>query len=93
MVVNVAPTADGLAATSPINEGDSSSLSLTNPTDVSSVDAASLRYSFACDGLVSSLAGSYATASTTSAASCPFADDGSYTIKGRVYDKDGGATT
>jgi PKD domain/Thrombospondin type 3 repeat len=90
---NVAPTADGLGATSPIDEGGSSSLSLTNATDVSSVDKPSLRYSFACDGNAGSLAGSYATASTSNAASCPFADNGSFPVKGRVYDKDGGATT
>ena len=90
---NVAPTAEGLSASSPIDEGSSSSLTLTNPTDASSVDAASLRYSFACDGLDASLAANYAAASTTNAASCPFADNGSFTVKSRVYDKDGAATT
>ena len=92
-VANVAPTADGLSAGSPIDEGGTSSLSLTNPTDVSSVDAASLHYSFACDGLAASLAANYGTASTTNSASCAFADNGSFAVKGRVYDKDGGATT
>ena len=29
----------------------------------------------------------------TNAATCPFADNGSFTVKGRVYDKDGGGTT
>jgi hypothetical protein len=90
---NVAPTATALAKTSPIDEGGSSSLSLTSPTDVSSVDAASLHFSFACDGLDASLAANYAAASTTNSASCPFADNGSYTVKGRVYDKDGDGTT
>ena len=92
-VANVAPTADGLSAGSPIDEGGTSSLSLTNPTDVSSVDAASLHYSFACDGLAASLAANYAAAGTTNSASCGFADNGSFAVKGRVYDKDGGATT
>lgn len=92
-VENVAPTASGLVADSPILEGGSSSLSLTSPTDVSSVDAASLRFSFACDGLDASLATSYASASTTNAASCSFADNGTFTVKGRVYDKDGAGTT
>jgi hypothetical protein len=92
-VVNVDPIADGLWATSPIDEGGSSSLTLTKPTDASSVDAASLKYSFACDGLDASLAASYATASTTNSASCSFADNGSFIVKGRVYDKDGGGTT
>jgi hypothetical protein len=92
-VVNVAPTADGLSAGSPIDEGGSSSLSLTHPADVSSVDAASLRYSFACDGVAGSLAASYATAGTANSASCAFPDNGSFAVKGRVYDKDGGAST
>jgi hypothetical protein len=80
-------------ATSPINESGSSSLSLTNPFDPSSVDAASLRYSFACDGLDGSLAASYALAGTTNSATCSFDDNGSYTVKGRVYDKDGDYNT
>jgi hypothetical protein len=92
-IVNVAPTADGLEAPSPINEGSSSSLSLKSPADASSVDAASLKYSFACDGLDGSLAANYAAAGATNSASCSFADNGSFTVKGRVYDKDGGGTT
>jgi K319L-like, PKD domain len=92
-VVNVDPTADSLSVTSPINESGSSSLTLTNPTDVSAVDAANLKYAFACDGLDASLAASYGTASATNSASCSFADNGSFTVKGRVYDKDGGGTT
>ncbi|MGR8980777.1 MAG: kelch repeat-containing protein [Gammaproteobacteria bacterium] len=92
-VDNVAPTADALAATSPIDEGSSSALSLTNPTDASSVDAASLHFSFACDGLDASLAANYAAASTSNSANCMFNDNGSYTVKGRVYDKDGAGTT
>jgi hypothetical protein len=92
-ISNVAPTADDLSATSPIQEGGNSSLSLTNPTDASSVDAASLRYSFACDGLDGSLAPNYAAAGTTNSATCSFADNGTFTVKGRVYDKDGGGTT
>ena len=92
-VVNVDPTADGLSAGTPIDEGGTSSLSLTNPTDVSSVDAGSLHYSFACDGLDGSLAVSYGSARTTNTTSCAFADNGSFAVKGRVYDKDGGAST
>lgn len=92
-IANVDPTADALSATTPIDEGGSSTVSLTNPADVSSVDAASLKYSFACDGLDVSLAATYAAASTTNSANCLFNDDGSYTVKGRVYDKDGGKST
>jgi hypothetical protein len=92
-VVNVDPTADGLSAGTPIDEGGTSSLSLTNPTDVSSVDAGSLHYSFACDGLDGSLAVSYGSAGTANSSSCAFADNGTFAVKGRVYDKDGGAST
>ena len=92
-VNNVAPTAT-FAASSPINEGGSSSLSLTGASDPSAADtAAGFRYSFACDGLDGSLAASYALAGTTNSATCSFADNGSYTVKGRIFDKDGGYNT
>src|ERR671935_614164 len=60
-VNNVAPTAT-FSATSPISEGSSSTLSFTSPSDPSSVDtSAGFHYSFACDGLLSSLAVTYAS--------------------------------
>ena len=84
VVLNVAPTA-AFAATTPINEGGSSTLSLTSPFDPGSVDtAAGFRYSFACDGMDSSLAATYAAAGTTTTASCTFNDNGSFTVKGRI---------
>jgi len=93
VVYNVAPTAV-FAATTPINEGGSSTLSLTSPFDPGSVDtAAGFRYSFACDGMDSSLAATYAAAGTTTTASCTFNDNGSFTVKGRILDKDNGYTT
>ena len=89
---NVAPTAT-FTATSPINEGSSSTLSFTAPSDPSSTDTtAGFRYSFACDGMTASLASTYASAGTTSSTTCPFADNGSYTVKGRIFDKDNGYT-
>jgi hypothetical protein len=92
-VSNVAPTAT-FAATSPINEGSSSTLSLTSPSDSSTTDtAAGFHYSFACDGLDASLAATYAAAGTASTTTCPFGDNGSFTVKGRIFDKDNGSTT
>jgi hypothetical protein len=92
-IANVAPTAT-FAATSPINEGSSSSLSLSSPSDPSSADTtAGFKYSFACDGLDASLATTYAGAGTSSTANCPFDDNGSYTVKGRIFDKDNGYNT
>ena len=84
VVNNVAPTAT-FNASSPINEGSSSTLSFTAPSDPSSTDTtAGFHYSFACDGLTASLASTYASAGTSSATTCPFADNGSYTVKGRI---------
>lgn len=89
-VNNVAPTAN-FAASSPISEGSSSALSFTGASDPSSADtAAGFHYSFACDGLDSSLAATYAAAGTASTANCPFPDNGSFTVKGRIFDQDSG---
>jgi PKD repeat protein len=89
-VSNIAPTAS-LSAGSPVNEGTSSAVSLTSPSDPSGADtSAGFHYSFACDGLVGSLAASYATASTSNTTSCPFDDNGGYSVLARIFDKDGG---
>src|SRR5207247_7644939 len=83
----VAPTAT-FAASSPIDEGSSSALSLTGPSRPSIADtAATFHYRFACDGLATSLATTYAAAGTSSSLNCPFADNGSYPVKGRIFDK------
>ena len=92
-ITNVAPTAT-FAAPSPINDGDSSTLMLTQSSDPSSADTnAGFRYSFACNGLDASLAASYAAAVASNTASCVFADNGSFTVKGRIFDKDNGFNT
>jgi hypothetical protein len=91
-VLNQAPLAV-FTASSPLPEGSSSQLALTGATDVSPLDtAAGFRYGFACDGLAASLPASYATASATSTASCLFRDNGTYLVKGRVFDQDEGYT-
>ncbi len=67
---------------------------LTNPSDPSPVDtAAGFHYSFACDGLDTTLATSYAAAGTAASTTCLFPDSGSYLVKGRIFDKDDGSTT
>ncbi len=92
-IENVAPSAT-FAAESPIAEGGTSTLSLSNPSDPSAADsAAGFRYSFACDGLTSSLASSYAAAGASASVGCSFGDNGSFPVKGRVLDKDDGAST
>ena len=93
VVLNVAPIAV-FSATTPIDEGATSTLSLTSPFDPGAADtAAGFRYSFACDGMDSSLAASYSAAGTTTTASCTFNDNGNVTVKGRIFDKDNGYTT
>jgi hypothetical protein len=85
-VINANPTAAFTAPTS-IVEGSSIPLALNGSADASSVDAASLTYSFDCgDGA------GFQPASSTASVSCATTDDGTRTVRGRVIDKDGGAT-
>ncbi len=92
-VTNVAPTAI-FAASSPIDEGGSSSLSFTSASDPSSADtSAGFGYSFACDGQAASLDTNYDDAGTATTATCPFGPKGNYTVAGRIFDKDGGFST
>ena len=84
-IINVAPTATFNAPTS-VNEGSSIDLSLTGASDPSSVDTtAGFRYAFDCGS-------GYGAASTTSTATCTTSDNGDRAVKGKVIDKDGGAT-
>lgn len=82
---NVAPTAT-FNAPATVNEGSAIAISLTSPSDVSSVDIAEgFTYAFDCGS-------GYGTATTTSSASCATTDNGSRGVKGKVFDKDGGNT-
>src|SRR5262249_41607030 len=89
MVTNVAPSAT-LATTGVVNELAPVTVTFSNVTDPSSADtAAGFRYSFATSP-TTGLATSYATASPAPSAQFTFADSGTYTVLGRVFDKDGG---
>ena len=88
-VNNAAPTASGMTNSGPVNEASPVNVSLTSPTDVSSADVtAGLRYSFATSP--GALAATYAAAGVTNSGSFSFNDNGTYTVYGRVIDKDGG---
>jgi PKD repeat protein len=90
-VGNVAPTAT-LSNSGPVTEGDPATVSFTGETDASGTDLASgLRCSFAVDPVL--LASSYAAAGTDTSSSFTWLDAGSYTVYGRVIDKDGTPTT
>src|SRR5438105_6412208 len=53
--------------------------------------AAGFHYVFSCFG--SSLAtATYATSGTSSSTTCAYPDNGSYTVRARIIDKDGGYT-
>jgi hypothetical protein len=89
-VDNVAPTAT-LSNSGPINEGSAAIVAFTGASDPSSVDTtASFRYSFSLN--YNTLASSYGAAGTTASQSFPFADNGHYTVYGRIFDKDNGYT-
>ena len=90
-VHNLAPTGH-LSNNGPVDEGSPATIAFTSPSDVSSVDAASLHFAFSCAG--ADLSGTtYGDASATNTAGCTFPDNGMYTVTGVVIDKDGGATT
>lgn len=92
-LTNVAPTAV-FGAGSPIDEGTSSALSLTNALDPGLADTSTgFHYSFACDGQSGALAAGYFSAAVSNITNCLFPDDGNHTVKGRIIDKDGGLTT
>ncbi len=87
---NVAPTAD-ISNDGPIDEGGSATVSLTNPSDPSSEDTtAGFHYAFSCTN--DALPTTYADAGTSDSILCPFADDGSYKVSARIFDKDDGYT-
>jgi hypothetical protein len=85
-VQNVAPSATFNTPSSPVNEGSSFNLSLTSPSDPSSVDAAAgFTYAFDCgDGT------GYGSFSSMSTTSCTTTDNGNRSVKAKIKDKDDG---
>jgi hypothetical protein len=85
---NVAPTAI-FSAPSPVNEGSTFTLSLTSPSDPSTVDvSAGFKYAFDCGEGVG-----YSPPGTSSTANCPTTDNGpDRAVKGKIIDKDNSST-
>src|SRR5262249_18248663 len=80
-----------LSNSGPVNEASPVTVSFANPSDPSSADtAAGFRYSFALTA--ANLAGSYTDAGSAATALFTFDDNGTYTVYGRVFDKDDGFT-
>ncbi|MGA2060932.1 MAG: PKD domain-containing protein, partial [Thermoguttaceae bacterium] len=72
-------------------EGSPATVSFSGASDPSNTDtAAGFHYSFATSA--SALAGDYASAGAADAAQFTFDDNGTYTVYGRIIDKDGGYT-
>jgi hypothetical protein len=91
-VLDTPPTATfGRSNRGPVKEGDTATFAFTDPIDPSRADtAAGFHYSFALDS--GGLATSYAAADDGSSKQFTFGDEGSYTVYGRVFDKDNGFT-
>lgn len=89
-VNNVAPSAS-LSNNGPINEGGSATVSFSSAADPSSDDTiAGFHYAFDCNG-GSLSAATYASSGTSDSTNCPFANEGSYSVSGKVMDKDDGS--
>ena len=87
VINNANPTAT-FSATDPVDEGSPITIALSNPSDPSSADTtAGFTYAFSCDGTT------FGPASVTATDSCATTDDGSRTVRGKIVDKDLGATT
>jgi hypothetical protein len=88
-VTNIAPTAT-LSNNGPIAEGAPVTVSFTGQHDPSSADTtAGFHYAFACEG--GSLdSATYATSGTSTSKDCNFDDNGTSTVRARIFDKDGG---
>ena len=84
-VIDVAPTA-AISNSGPVTQGSPVTVSLGNPYDPSSADtAAGFRYSFALTE--AALSKTYATTGTTASATYTLATAGTYTVWGRILDK------
>lgn len=85
-VLNVAPTATLQAPASPVSAGVPFALSLVGTNDAPG-DLATLTYAFDCGS------GAFGSPLSTPTNSCAGLSAGSYTVRGRVVDKDGGSST
>src|SRR5207245_11673635 len=86
---NVAPTAT-LSNNGPVNEASPVTVSFSSQLDPSAADtSAGFHYAYSCTN-VSLTAATYAASGAGASTSCTFTDDGSFTVRARIIDKDGG---
>jgi Ca2+-binding RTX toxin-like protein len=94
-VTNVVPTAASLTGPATATPGAVTTFTLNNPTDISPADlAAGLHFAFDWDnnGTFDTGDGTYSGSVSAASQNHSFATAGSYTVRGRVIDKDGGFT-
>lgn len=93
VIKNLPPTAT-LSSNGPIDEGGAATVSFSNQFDPGAYDTAQgFHYAFDCTGATgaaSSMPSTYAGAGTTPSTTCPFNDEGTYTISARIFDASGG---
>ena|GEM_PF-3423790 len=87
-VANADPIATSLVGPTTADAGQSLNYSLAGVADDSTMDAGSLRFSFAASA--AGLAADYASAGISNAFAVSFPAAGTFMVYGRVYDKDGG---
>ncbi|HWI74225.1 MAG TPA: PKD domain-containing protein [Baekduia sp.] len=94
VIIDNADPAVTAAGNGPVPEGSAATVTLA-ATDASSADAAALRYAFDIggDGTYEVGDGTYAGSGTAASATVPTDDDGTVLVRGKVIDKDGGAST
>jgi hypothetical protein len=88
-VNNVKPTAS-LTNNGPVDEGSPATISFSSQSDPSSADTtAGFHYAYSCTN--ASLAGAtYAGSGTGATTTCTYPDNGTYTVRARIIDKDDG---
>src|SRR5439155_11031161 len=93
LVIDVHTSAVPISNDGPVNEGSPATASFSNKLDPSTADTtAGFRYQYHCDGSAFGSAPDYATADTSDSHQCTFDDNGTYTVRARIIDKDNGAT-
>jgi hypothetical protein len=87
-VTNVDPTATFANTTGTIFQGESVTLTFSNPFDPSTADTTTgFTYLFDCTDN-----GSFEQSGAATSFDCPYPSSGNFTARGRIEDKDGGAT-
>jgi hypothetical protein len=88
-VANISPSAT--LSGGPADEGVPTPISFVNESDPSTIDAdAGFRYVVRCDGTPFPIPPTYAESDAASEADCVFPDEGLFSVRGAIVDKDGG---